>query len=89
MYILAAAIKQAGGTDGVKIREALENLKDKVDGVITTYDHPFTHDDHEAITMNMPVMGEVKNGHVVYAYESDKGTVVREKVKGKAANAKK
>lgn len=84
MYILAAAIKQAGGTDGVKIREALENLKDKVDGVITTYDHPFTHDDHEAITINMPVMGEVKNGHVVYAYESDKGQIVREKVKGKA-----
>ena len=86
MYILAAAIKQAGGTDGVKIREALENLKDKVDGVITTYDHPFTHDDHEAITMNMPVMGEVKNGRVVYAYESDKskGAVEREKVKGKA-----
>lgn len=84
MYILAAAIKQAGSTDGVKIREALENLKDKVDGVITTYDHPYTHDDHEAITINMPVMGEVKGGHVVYAYESDKGTVVREKVKGKA-----
>lgn len=89
MYILAAAINQAGSTDGVKIREALENLKDKVDGVITTYDHPYTHDDHEAITMNMPVMGEVKGGHVVYAYESDKGTVVREKVKGKVTSAKK
>jgi branched-chain amino acid transport system substrate-binding protein len=89
MYILAAAIKQAGGTDGVKIREALENLNEKVDGVITTYDHPYTHDDHEAITINMPVMGEVRNGRVVYAYESDKGTVVREKVKGKAAPAKK
>jgi branched-chain amino acid transport system substrate-binding protein len=89
MYILAAAIKQAGSTDGVKIREALENLNEKVDGVITTYDHPYTHDDHEAITINMPVMGEVKGGRVVYAYESDKGAVVREKVKGKAANAKK
>lgn len=89
MYILAAAIKQAGGTDGVKIREALENLNEKVDGVITTYDHPYTHDDHEAITINMPVMGEVRNGRVVYAYESDKGQVVREKVKGKAAPAKK
>jgi branched-chain amino acid transport system substrate-binding protein len=86
MYILAAAIKQAGSTDGVKIREALENLNEKVDGVITTYDHPYTHDDHEAITINMPVMGEVRNGHVVYAYESDKsmGAVVREKAKGKA-----
>ena len=84
MYILAAAIKQAGNTDGVKIREALENLKEKIDGVVTTYNHPYSHDDHEAITMNMVVMGEVKDGHVVYAYESDKGTVVREKATDKA-----
>jgi branched-chain amino acid transport system substrate-binding protein len=84
MYILAAAIKQAGNTDGVKIREALENLNEKIDGVVTTYDHPYTHDDHEAITINMVVMGKVHEGHVVYANESDKGTVVREKVKAKA-----
>ena len=81
MYILAAAIKQAGNTNGVKIREALENLKEKIDGVVTTYNRPYTHDDHEAITINMAVMGEVKDGHVVYAYESDKGNVVREKTK--------
>lgn len=79
VYILAAAIKQAGSTDGVKIREALENLKENVEGVVTTYVHPFTHDDHEAITMNMVVMGEVKDGHVVYAYDSDKSQAVREK----------
>jgi branched-chain amino acid transport system substrate-binding protein len=85
MYLLAAAIKQAGNTDGVKIREALENLKEKTDGVVTTYDHPFTHDDHEAITMNMVVMGEVKGGHVVYAYDADKGQAVREKAAAKAA----
>jgi len=84
MYILAAAIKQAGNTDGVKIREALENLNEKIDGVVTTYDHPYTHDDHEAITINMVVMGKVQDGHVVYANESDKGTVVREKAKAKA-----
>jgi branched-chain amino acid transport system substrate-binding protein len=84
MYILAAAIKQAGNTDGVKIREALENLNEKIDGVVTTYDHPYTHDDHEAITINMVVMGEVKDGYVVHAYESDKGMAVREKAKAKA-----
>ena len=67
MYLLAAAIKQAGSTDGPKVREALENMKDKVDGVVATYDHPFTHDDHEAIKMGMPVMGEVKDGRVVRA----------------------
>jgi branched-chain amino acid transport system substrate-binding protein len=81
IYILAAAIKQAGNTDGVKIRQALENLQEKVDGVVTTYSHPFTHDDHEAITINMAVMGKVKDGHVVYANESDKAVVVREKAK--------
>lgn len=88
MQLLAAAIKQAGSTDGVKIREALENMQEKIDGVVTTYSHPFTHDDHEAITMNMVVMGEVKGGHVVYAYDADKGEVVREKA-AKPAKAKK
>ena len=73
MYVLAAAIKQAGSTDGVKIREALENLQEKVDGVVQTYDHPFSKADHEAIkTTAIPVMGEVRNGHVMYAYETDK-----------------
>jgi branched-chain amino acid transport system substrate-binding protein len=67
MYLLAAAIRQAKGTDGVKIRESLENLGEKVDGVVKTYDHPFTHDDHEAIKSGDPVMGEVWNGHVVPA----------------------
>ncbi len=71
MYLLAAAIQQAGTTNGVKVREALENLKGKVSGVITTYDHPYTHDNHEAITRNMVVMGEVKDGHVVYANKAD------------------
>lgn len=72
MFILAAAIKQAGSTDGVKVREALENLSTKIDGVVTTYDHPYTHDNHEAIARNMVVMGEVKDGHVIYASEAEK-----------------
>ncbi|MFZ6780981.1 ABC transporter substrate-binding protein [Undibacterium sp. Ji83W] len=67
IYLLAAAIKQAGGTDGVKVREALENLNEKVEGVITTYNKPFTHDDHEAIKPGMPVMGLAKAGQIVQA----------------------
>ena len=65
IYLLAAAIKQAGTTDGSKVREALENLQAKVDGLVTTYDKPFTKTDHEAIKAGMPVMGAVKEGHVV------------------------
>jgi branched-chain amino acid transport system substrate-binding protein len=71
VYLLAAAIKQAGSTDGPKIKAALEDLKTPVDGVVTTYNKPFTKDDHEAITANIPVFGEVKGQRVVYAYPED------------------
>ena len=67
IYILAAAIKQAGSTDGPKVKAALENLTEKVDGVVASYNKPFTKDDHEAIKMGMPVFGEVKGGQVVRA----------------------
>jgi len=81
VYLLAAAMKQAGSTDGPKVKAALENLTTKVDGVVMTYDKPFTKDDHEAITANIPVFGEVKGSKVVYAYQDDmkKGSEVRTK----------
>ncbi|MBU6504239.1 MAG: ABC transporter substrate-binding protein [Betaproteobacteria bacterium] len=72
MYLLAAAIKQAGTTDGPAVRAALEDLKQPVEGVVTNYNKPYSHSNHEAITANIPVMGEVKDGHVVYAYEEDR-----------------
>ena len=71
VYLLAAAIKQAGSTDGPKIKAALEDLKTPVEGVVTTYNKPFTKTDHEAITANIPVFGEVKGNRVVYAYADD------------------
>ena len=71
IYLLAAAIKQAGSTEGPKIKAALEDLKTPVEGVVTTYNKPFTKTDHEAITANIPVFGEVKGGKVVYAYPED------------------
>ncbi|MEI8158256.1 MAG: ABC transporter substrate-binding protein [Burkholderiales bacterium] len=71
IYLLAAAIKQANSVDGPKIKAALEDLKAPVDGVVTTYNKPFTAKDHDAITANIPVIGEVKGQRVVYAYEAD------------------
>lgn len=71
IYLLAAAIKQAGSTDGPKIKAALEDLKTPVEGVVTTYNKPFSKGDHEAITANIPVMGEVKGQRVIYAYPDD------------------
>jgi len=72
VYLLVAAIAQAKSTDGPKVREALEDLKAPVDGVVTTYNKPFSKADHEAITMNMPVIGKVQDGRVIYAYDEDK-----------------
>ena len=86
IYLLAAAIKQAGGTDGPKVKAALEDLKTPVEGVVTTYNKPFTKTDHEAITANIPVFGEVKGQRVVYAYEAD--FKAASEVKVKDVNAK-
>ncbi|GLI24060.1 MULTISPECIES: ABC transporter substrate-binding protein [Xanthobacter] len=71
VLLLAAAIKQAGSTDGRKVRDALENLNTKVEGVVTVYDKPFSATDHEAITANIPVFGLVKDGRVVAAHPED------------------
>ena len=70
-YLLAAALRQAKSTDGRKIRAALEDLQEKIEGVVTVYDHPYTAADHEAISANIPVFGLVKNGRVVPAHPED------------------
>jgi branched-chain amino acid transport system substrate-binding protein len=67
IYLLAAAMKQAGSTDGPKVKAALENLNEKVEGVVTTYNKPYSKADHEAITFDNTVFGEVKGGKVVLA----------------------
>lgn len=67
IYLLAAAIKQAGSTDGPKIAAALENLNEKIEGVVTTYNKPYSHTDHEAINFDNTKFGEVRGGRVILA----------------------
>ena len=86
VYLIAAAIKQAGSTDGKKIRAALENLNEKVEGVLTTYDRPFTAKDHNAITRNMVVFGKLQDGKIVYARDEDAKRAGEVRVKEKASN---
>jgi branched-chain amino acid transport system substrate-binding protein len=71
VLLLKAAIEQANSTDGRKIREALENLRNKVEGVVTTYNRPFSPTDHEAIDANIPIFGVVRYRHVVEAHEDE------------------
>lgn len=84
MLIFAAAVKQAGSTDSKKIRDALEDLQAPVRGVIATWRHPYGKWDpaneltHEAFRTDKVVMGEVKDGKVVFADKADKERLIAE-----------
>lgn len=71
VYLLAAAIKQAKGTEGPKILAALENLNAPLEGVVMTYNKPFSKTDHEAIKAKDVVMGIVENGKVEFLNAED------------------
>ncbi|THF65802.1 amino acid ABC transporter substrate-binding protein [Pseudothauera nasutitermitis] len=78
MLLLAAAIAQAGSTDGDRIREALEDLRGTVEGVVMTYERPFSKTRHETIVRPADIyLGEVRGGHVVFAYEQDRQRATR------------
>jgi branched-chain amino acid transport system substrate-binding protein len=78
VLIFAAALKQAGSTQGAAIKAALEDLKEPVDGVIALWKKPYTKWDpsnvetHEAFRAEQVVMGMVKDGRVVFANEADR-----------------
>jgi len=84
VYIFAAAVKQAGTTDTKKIKLALEDLKDPVQGVIATWNKPYTKWDpnnvetHEAFRREQVVMGMVKDGAVVFGNDSDRQRLIKE-----------
>lgn len=50
VQLIAAAIRQAGSTEGPKLHAALEDLKDPVNGAMKTYVKPFSKTQHEALT---------------------------------------
>ncbi len=86
LRLLALAIYQANSTRGPDIRHALEHLNQHTAStVITRYFKPFSPLDHEAISRNMLVMGEIKNGKVVYVYKDDenRSAIARTKVVAK------
>ena len=62
VQIAAAAIKQANSTDGTAIRTALEDLKTPVNGLLKTYNKPFSKTQHEALTAKDFVWIKWKDG---------------------------
>jgi branched-chain amino acid transport system substrate-binding protein len=83
VLLFAAAVRQAGSTDSLKIRDALEDLKEPVDGVIATWKKPFgpwnpaDESSHEAFRRDQVVMGMVQDGRVVFGNEADRSRLAR------------
>lgn len=83
VLIFAAAIQQAQSADTHKIKEALENLREPVKGVIATWKQPFSKWDpanvntHEAFRREHTVMGIVKDGRVVFADDADRKRLIK------------
>jgi len=64
VMLIAAAIKQADGTDGTKLQAALENLG-AVQGIIKKYEKPFSKEQHEALGVADFHLAQWKDGRVV------------------------
>lgn len=77
LYLLAAAIKQAGTVDGPKVRVALDDLKETIEGVVQVYNHPFTPANHEAVSAANLVYGIVKGDRVVKLIQAPQAAQAR------------
>ncbi len=91
MQIALSAIAQARLRAGTitrdSVRNQLEMLDHVVRGVITAYERPYSPKDHDAVTGNMLVLGEVRGGVVRFANRTDelKTMIPQRKLRGTAA----
>jgi branched-chain amino acid transport system substrate-binding protein len=69
--MLRALFITKGNTSGDALKQALENPPRPYQGVITTYNQPFSKDDHEAFSPNMLFLGVWKKGQIEYYYPED------------------
>lgn len=79
--LLRAMFQTKGDLSGPGLKAALENLAQPYRGVVSTYDHPFSAKDHDAISSNMLWLGTWRSGERIYAYPEDaaRATVIRRK----------
>lgn len=84
VLLFVAAVEQARSADTHKIKEALEDLKKPVKGVIATWVHPFSkwnpadENTHEAFRRANTFMGIVEDGSVVFAHEEDRQRLIKQ-----------
>jgi len=68
VMLLAGAMKAAGSTDGAKVAAALEAVNG-VQGVIKTYNKPFSKTEHEGLGVADFYLAKWKNGTTVIRYQ--------------------
>jgi branched-chain amino acid transport system substrate-binding protein len=68
MHLVALAIEQAKSTDGEAIRAALEDLKTPYQGLIKTYNKPFSATNHDALGPEDYIMVHYEGDNVVPVY---------------------
>ena len=64
VMLLAAAIKQAGTTDGAKVAATLETGLPETQGIIKLYRKPFTKTEHDALSVSDFHLARWKDGKV-------------------------
>lgn len=79
--MLRALFQSKGDTSGPALKAALEDLKEPYRGVVTTFDRPFSRDDHDAFSDRMIWLGMWRGGSIVYHYAEDArlSSVIRRK----------
>ena len=69
--MLRAVFQTRGDTRAEKLKTALEQLDKPYVGVITTYDQPFSANDHDAFSINMIWLGVWRKGEIRFQYPED------------------
>ena len=69
LHLLARAVRDAGTTDGARVRDALERLG-PYEGLIKDYDRPFAPERHDALGAEDYLMATWQDGRLVLAEPS-------------------
>lgn len=79
--LLRAMFVSKGDLTASGLKSGLENLNQPYRGVVTTYEQPFSKNDHDAISSNMLWLGTWRNGERTYTFSEDaaRATVIRRK----------
>lgn len=71
VHLVLRALFQSRASTGPALKAALEDLREPYRGVVTTYDKPFSAQDHESFSEGMIWLGVWRSGRIQYLYPED------------------